>query len=160
MLNRRRFPLANRPAKSSFPPLISDRYGTKLDDERRLFYVAVTRARERLFMLDTAAADQRVRSGLPDRPTAEGSTTSRGVIRIVGFNLVDCGERFAQRQPAANQGEPFLTSCCTSNAHINLAFAESPASNRQWVMSWVSEKDSMSCYSGGRKAITHGTKRR
>ena len=62
MLNRRRFPLVNRPAKSSFPPLISDRYGTKLDDERRLFYVAVTRARERLFMLDTAAADPRVRS--------------------------------------------------------------------------------------------------
>ncbi len=62
MLNRRRFPLANRPVKSSFPPLISDRYGTKLDDERRLFYVAVTRARERLFMLDTAAADQKVRS--------------------------------------------------------------------------------------------------
>ena len=62
MLNRRRFPLANRPAKSSFPPLIADRYGTKLDDERRLFYVAVTRARERLFMMDTAAADQRARS--------------------------------------------------------------------------------------------------
>ena len=62
MLNRRRFPLANRPVKSSFPPLISDRYGTKLDDERRLLYVAVTRARERLLMLDTAAADQKVRS--------------------------------------------------------------------------------------------------
>jgi DNA helicase-2/ATP-dependent DNA helicase PcrA len=62
MLNRKRFPLTNRPAKSSFPPEIAGRYGTSLDDERRLFYVAVTRARERLFMLDTAAAEPKVRS--------------------------------------------------------------------------------------------------
>ena len=62
MLNRRRFPLANRSAKNSFSPLIAYRYGTKLDDERRLFYVAVTRARERLFMLDTASPNQRARS--------------------------------------------------------------------------------------------------
>lgn len=62
MLNRKRFPVSNRPAKSSFPPQIVGRYGTGLDDERRLFYVAVTRARERLFMLDTAAANEKVRS--------------------------------------------------------------------------------------------------
>lgn len=62
MLNKRRFPLVNRTAHSSFPLLISDRYGTRLDDERRLFYVAVTRARERLFMLDTASGDKKNRS--------------------------------------------------------------------------------------------------
>ncbi len=55
-LNRRRFPLSNRPSQSSFPRSIASRYGTRLDDERRLFYVAVTRARERLFLLDTARA--------------------------------------------------------------------------------------------------------
>ena len=62
MLSRRRFPLPNRPAESSFPSFITERYGTKLDDERRLFYVAVTRARERLFLLDTAAANEKRRS--------------------------------------------------------------------------------------------------
>ncbi len=62
MMNSRRFPLANRRSNSSFPPLIADRYGTRLDDERRLFYVAVTRARERLFLLDTAAMNQKARS--------------------------------------------------------------------------------------------------
>ena len=62
MLNKRRFPLTNRSAKSSFAPSIADRYGTKLDDERRLFYVAVTRARERLFMLDTASENGQKRS--------------------------------------------------------------------------------------------------
>ena len=34
----------------------------RLDDERRLFYVAVTRARERLFLLDTAALSASRRS--------------------------------------------------------------------------------------------------
>ncbi len=62
MLNKRRFPLDNRAARSSFPPPIADRYGTRLDDERRLFYVAVTRARERLFMFDTAARDKKNQS--------------------------------------------------------------------------------------------------
>ena len=62
MMNKKFFPLADRPSRSSFPPPIPDRYGTKLDDERRLFYVAVTRARERLFMLDTAAKRPGARS--------------------------------------------------------------------------------------------------
>ena len=55
MLVRRRFPLQSQPAKSSFPPEVVLRYGTSIDDERRLFYVAVTRARERLFLMDTTA---------------------------------------------------------------------------------------------------------
>jgi DNA helicase-2/ATP-dependent DNA helicase PcrA len=62
MLIRRRFPLSSQPAKSSFPPEIAGRYGTSIDDERRLFYVAVTRARERIFFLDTAAANTDARS--------------------------------------------------------------------------------------------------
>ena len=62
MLIRRRFPLSNQPAKSSFPTAIVRRYGTSIDDERRLFYVAVTRARERLFLIDTAATNPDARS--------------------------------------------------------------------------------------------------
>lgn len=62
MLNRGRFPLRNMPIQSSFPPSIVERYGTTVDDERRLFYVALTRARERLFFLDMAALDERRRS--------------------------------------------------------------------------------------------------
>jgi DNA helicase-2/ATP-dependent DNA helicase PcrA len=62
MLIRRRFPLSSQPAKSSFPPEIAGRYGTTIDDERRLFYVAVTRARERLFLLDMAAPNPDARS--------------------------------------------------------------------------------------------------
>ena len=62
MLIRRRFPLPSQPARTSFPPEIAGRYGTSIDDERRLFYVAVTRARERLFLLDTAAAKPDSRS--------------------------------------------------------------------------------------------------
>jgi DNA helicase-2/ATP-dependent DNA helicase PcrA len=62
MLIRRRFPLSSQPAKSSFPTAIAGRYGTSIDDERRLFYVAVTRARERLFLMDTAATNPEARS--------------------------------------------------------------------------------------------------
>lgn len=54
MLNARRFPVPNRGINSEFPLELTERYGTRVDDERRLFYVAVTRARERLFLLDTA----------------------------------------------------------------------------------------------------------
>ena len=62
MMNRNFFPLPDRPSRDSFPAAISERYGTRQDDERRLFYVAVTRARERLFMLDTAARKPEARS--------------------------------------------------------------------------------------------------
>jgi DNA helicase-2/ATP-dependent DNA helicase PcrA len=62
MLNRRRFPVSNRAADNSYPHEIAGRYGTTTDDERRLFYVAVTRARERLFFIDTAATNASSRS--------------------------------------------------------------------------------------------------
>ena len=84
-LNRRRFPLANRTVTNSFPPSVSLRYGTTLDDERRLFYVAVTRAREQLFLLDTASAmptqrsifldDLQRRSVLPEEGMPESEDT-------------------------------------------------------------------------------------
>ncbi len=46
------FPVAERPSDSHFPPEIANRYATDIEDERRLFYVAATRAKERLFLLD------------------------------------------------------------------------------------------------------------
>lgn len=54
MLMPRRFPVRSRPHGTSFQDEIAYRYGTSIEDEWRLFYVAVTRARERLFLLDTA----------------------------------------------------------------------------------------------------------
>ena len=62
MLMASRFPLPDRPYDSRFSPQIAERYATRRDDERRLFYVAVTRARERLVMLDTAAGTATSRS--------------------------------------------------------------------------------------------------
>lgn len=79
MLNSRRFPLTNRPARSSFPPTVSQRYGTSLDDERRLFYVAVTRARERLFLLDTASAGHARRSVFLDDLQRRGVLPESGM---------------------------------------------------------------------------------
>lgn len=47
------FPVRHRPHGTSFPDSIAGRYETRTEDERRLFYVACTRARERLFLLDS-----------------------------------------------------------------------------------------------------------
>lgn len=58
----RRFPVNPRGHGSSFPDSIAARYGTTLDDERRLFFVAATRARERLFFVDGAGTDIKRRS--------------------------------------------------------------------------------------------------
>ena len=52
MLVNNRFPLRSQGHNTSFPDELVDRYGTSLEDERRLFYVAITRAKERLFLLD------------------------------------------------------------------------------------------------------------
>ena len=62
MLMSRRFPLSSKGHGTSFPDTIAQRYGTSLEDERRLFYVAVTRAKERLFLLDSANQRPRKRS--------------------------------------------------------------------------------------------------
>ncbi|MFC2066834.1 ATP-dependent helicase [Chloroflexota bacterium] len=62
MLNTGCFPVRSRRHESSFPGNITQRYGTTLDDERRLFYVATTRAKERLFLLDTMLSNSDRRS--------------------------------------------------------------------------------------------------
>ena len=45
----KRFPLRNSSHGTSFPDGIAERYGTTIEDEKRLWYVAVTRARDRLY---------------------------------------------------------------------------------------------------------------
>ena len=62
MLNNRRFPLSPRHQESSYPDEIAGRYGTSTEDERRLFYVAVTRATQRLFLLDSTSEKMGKRS--------------------------------------------------------------------------------------------------
>jgi DNA helicase-2/ATP-dependent DNA helicase PcrA len=62
MLSRRCFPVRARKHQTSFPDGIAQRYGTSIEDERRLFYVAATRARERLFLLDPQNGKQTNRS--------------------------------------------------------------------------------------------------
>ena len=45
-----RFPRRPEGHRSSFPDNIAQRYGTSIEDERRLWYVAITRARDRLYI--------------------------------------------------------------------------------------------------------------
>jgi DNA helicase-2/ATP-dependent DNA helicase PcrA len=66
MLKARRFPLSPSPHGTSFPDKVAVRYGTSTDDERRLFYVATTRAKERLFLLDPCSSEPKKRSRFLD----------------------------------------------------------------------------------------------
>ena len=45
-----RFPIRNSSHGTSFPDSVAQRYGTTVEDERRLWYVAVTRPRDRLYL--------------------------------------------------------------------------------------------------------------
>ncbi len=55
MLNRNKFPVPERKQRTSFSNKIAGRYGTSLEDEKRLFYVALTRAKDRLILLDSSS---------------------------------------------------------------------------------------------------------
>jgi len=57
MLANRNFPHSNTGHGTSYPDEIAYRYGTNLDDERRLFYVATTRAKEKLIYLSPTGND-------------------------------------------------------------------------------------------------------
>jgi DNA helicase-2/ATP-dependent DNA helicase PcrA len=45
-----RFPTRNSSHGTSFPDKVAERYGTTVEDERRLWYVAITRPRDRLYI--------------------------------------------------------------------------------------------------------------
>jgi len=53
MLVKGAFPVRARKHGTSYPDMIAARYGTTVDDERRLFYVVATRAKERLVLSDS-----------------------------------------------------------------------------------------------------------
>jgi DNA helicase II / ATP-dependent DNA helicase PcrA len=61
-LLERRFPVLSGGLRTSFPDAIAGRYKTSEDDERRLFYVAATRAMDRLFLIDPALVEPERRS--------------------------------------------------------------------------------------------------
>lgn len=48
-LTKNRFPVRNQPHATSFSEDIAERYSTRTEDEKRLWYVAATRARDRLY---------------------------------------------------------------------------------------------------------------
>ena len=50
-INDGKFPLRESFDRTSFPDHISMRYGTTMEDERRLWYVCITRARDRLYIV-------------------------------------------------------------------------------------------------------------
>jgi len=55
-LNRNQFPSRSRKHGTSYPDSIAHRYGTTLEDEKRLFYVAASRARSKLFLFSNDPA--------------------------------------------------------------------------------------------------------
>ena len=82
MLDSGRFPLPLRGVNSDFPAELIERYGTRLDDERRLFYVAVTRAREHLFLLDTAGGRTGRRSVFVEDVKRRGVLPDEGLVEV------------------------------------------------------------------------------
>ena len=86
MVVNRRFPVRSRNHGTSFPDELAGRYGTSLEDERRLFYVAVTRAKERLFLLDPA------KSSITHESVFLGDLRSDGIIEAIGIDDIDDSE--------------------------------------------------------------------
>lgn len=54
-----RFPVRNSSHGTSFPDAIANRYGTTIEDEKRLWYVAVTRARDRIYFYSGSIEGER-----------------------------------------------------------------------------------------------------
>lgn len=56
---KKRFPLPSSHHGTSFPDKIAERYGTTVEDEKRLWYVAVTRARDRIYFFSGSPKHER-----------------------------------------------------------------------------------------------------
>jgi DNA helicase-2/ATP-dependent DNA helicase PcrA len=54
-----RFPVRKSSHGTSFPDAIANRYGTTIEDEKRLWYVAVTRARDRIYFYSGSIEGER-----------------------------------------------------------------------------------------------------
>ncbi|WP_159462099.1 ATP-dependent DNA helicase [Salirhabdus sp. Marseille-P4669] len=83
MLSSKRFPLSPRGHGTSFPDEIAGRYGTTTEDERRLFYVAVTRAKERLYLLDPNNRTEKKRSIFLKELAKKGLITKKNSIKEI-----------------------------------------------------------------------------
>ncbi|MFX0199745.1 MAG: ATP-dependent helicase [Candidatus Hodarchaeota archaeon] len=83
MLVKGRFPVRSRNHNSSFCNEVTGRYGTSLEDESRLFYVATSRAKERLFLLDSVKGKDRARSIFFDW------LQKRRVVDVNGISEID-----------------------------------------------------------------------
>lgn len=93
-LQRGKFPVKERKHNTSFPDHIAERYGTKKEDELRLFYVAVTRARDRLFLIDPNKLEAKKRSNFLKELNKEGviepsifSNLSNDIFKLKEENL-------------------------------------------------------------------------
>jgi len=91
-LIERKFPVSQKSHGTSFNDSVAYRYGTTIEDERRLFYVAVTRARERLFLLDYSLNSEKKKS----RFLEELSTS----IHLVHRNLTELDPSIWSLSPA------------------------------------------------------------
>jgi DNA helicase II / ATP-dependent DNA helicase PcrA len=81
-LVERRFPVAPSSHGTSFPDKIAARYGTTIEDECRLFYVAATRARERLFLLDPVSQKPQRRSSFLRDLDTKGYQPHKSIAEI------------------------------------------------------------------------------
>lgn len=75
-----RFPRRPERHRSSFPDIIAQRYGTSIEDERRLWYVAITRARDRLYIY--SGSDKRRPSVFVDRGLFETLLKEPGNVSV------------------------------------------------------------------------------
>jgi DNA helicase II / ATP-dependent DNA helicase PcrA len=98
-LNKHRFPLKNSQCNTSFDPKITLRYGTTFEDEWRLFYVAASRAKERLFMFDFAAGHPEMQSPFVQalakslqRSAPEGLTWESEIVRSLSDKEISQSE--------------------------------------------------------------------
>ncbi len=88
-LNRGLFPLRSRKYGSSYDEATELRYSTKLDDERRLFYVACTRAMQRLILMNSGMSDDATNS-IFIKDLSENSTIVPTSINNIGRSIFQC----------------------------------------------------------------------
>jgi len=88
-----RFPLKDSTHKTSFPDDIASRYGTNREDEKRLWYVAVTRARDRLYFFSNCPHLER------DSPFAYNSKFDGTIPTMMKTSKLTGNEKLSVVQP-------------------------------------------------------------
>ena len=93
-----KFPVRASKHGTSFPDRIAARYGTREEDERRLWYVTITRARDRFYMLSGSDARQEKPSPFLD------STKGEDIVVSTESNSVRSLSHLATINPAKHEG--------------------------------------------------------